>query len=221
MHEGNDGGAGVRDQFDNRAQSSVHAPGVAEVGRPSEGVQPDPDHRPSTGPVTAGRAGFGTVVLDPPWSFDNKGSRAAADNHYQTVPSRLLHRIPLEDWMADTSAMFMWTTDSHIEEALALMKIYGFNYKQMLHWIKIKENRLQVGMGNYMRHVSETCLFGTRGKVKVKRHDVPAVIFAPRTEHSTKPAAIYQLAEYLCEGPYLEMFARERRPGWTSWGNEV
>jgi N6-adenosine-specific RNA methylase IME4 len=175
------------------------------------GVDPRPDPR------------FGVVVCDPPWEFNNKGSRAAAVNHYNTVPSRFLHRLPVEDWCRDDAAIFLWTTDSHIKEALALMEFWDFNYKQVIPWIKMNgEGRVQIGMGNYFRHVSELCLFGTRGKVKVSRKDIPAVIFSPRTEHSTKPDAIYQLAEVAFPGvPMLEMFQRTARPGWIGWGNEA
>jgi N6-adenosine-specific RNA methylase IME4 len=163
------------------------------------------------------------VVADPGWSFNNKASRATADNHYTTMPTRYFYRIPIEDWVRDNCAMFMWTTDGHLEEALGLMKVWGFTYKQQIPWIKLGDDgKLDIGMGNYFRHVSELCLFGTRGKVKITRRDIPAIIFAPRMEHSAKPKAIYSLAEVALPGvPMLEMFAREWKPGWAAWGNQV
>jgi N6-adenosine-specific RNA methylase IME4 len=145
-------------------------------------------------------------------------------NHYDTVSTRHLYRIPVEDWVRENSAIFMWTTDAHVVDAIELMKFWGFAYKQMITWVKMHEDGrgVQIGMGNYFRHVTETCLFGTKGRVKIARRDIPAVIFAPRTEHSTKPDAIYQLAEVAFPGvPMLEMFARTARPSWTPWGLEA
>lgn len=164
---------------------------------------------------------FKTAVIDPPWSFDNKASRATADNHYETIPTRHLYRFPIEDWMADDSSMWLWTTAAHLESALDLMKKWGFVYKQNVVWVKVNNEKVQLGLGNYMRHAHELCLFGTKGKPKILRHDVPSVFWAPRQEHSKKPECFQDMIETFVEGPYLECFGRRQRPNWTVWGNQA
>jgi N6-adenosine-specific RNA methylase IME4 len=78
-----------------------------------------------------------------------------------------------------------------------------------------------VGMGYWTRANSEACLLATRGKPKRLNADVRQGIIAPRREHSRKPDGIHARIERLVAGPYCELFARERRPGWDAWGNEV
>ena len=51
--------------------------------------------------------------------------------------------------------------------------------------------------------------------------NVRKLIVSPRREHSRKPDEVYERIEALCEGPYLEMFARFARPGWDRWGTEA
>jgi N6-adenosine-specific RNA methylase IME4 len=51
--------------------------------------------------------------------------------------------------------------------------------------------------------------------------DVRQAIIAPRREHSRKPDGIYERIERLVAGPYLELFARQKRPDWDCWGNET
>ena len=76
-------------------------------------------------------------------------------------------------------------------------------------------------MGYWTRANSEVCLLATKGNPKRINADVRQVIQAPLREHSRKPECIYERIERLVDGPYLELFARNRRDGWTSWGNEV
>jgi N6-adenosine-specific RNA methylase IME4 len=83
------------------------------------------------------------------------------------------------------------------------------------------EARIQIGMGHSFRNVTEHLIFAVRGKLDVKRHDVPSVLFAPRREHSEKPDEAYELVESMSPGPYLELFARRPWKGWSAWGNEV
>jgi N6-adenosine-specific RNA methylase IME4 len=80
---------------------------------------------------------------------------------------------------------------------------------------------VQVGLGYWTRSNSEVCLLATRGKPKRINADVRQGIIAPRREHSRKPDCVHERIERLVAGPYLELFARQRRPGWDCWGNEV
>lgn len=87
----------------------------------------------------------------------------------------------------------------------------------------LNKDGLQFGMGHYTRGVTEHVILATKGTATklVKTKSVRNVIFAPRTTHSAKPPEMYELIERLFYGPYLELFARERRPDWTSWGLEL
>jgi len=163
---------------------------------------------------------FGTIVADCPWQFSNRASRAAAENHYPTMTTREITRLPVEDWAAPNSCLYLWTTDAHLDDAMAVINAWGFAYKMTLVWVKMNGS-LQLGLGNYFRHAHELVLFGTRGKPETRDHALPSVFFAPRTKHSAKPEVLQDMAEKLSPGPYLEMFARRQRPGWTAWGNEI
>ena len=81
--------------------------------------------------------------------------------------------------------------------------------------------RGQMGCGYWTRANSEVALLATRGKPKRLNADVRQAILEPRREHSRKPECQYERIERLVAGPYLELFARNTRPGWDSWGNEV
>ena len=80
------------------------------------------------------------------------------------------------------------------------------------------ENSFFTGLGFWTRANPEMCLLATRGKPKRKSAGVKKLVVAPRREHSRKPDEVYDRIEALCDGPYLEMFARHSRPGWDSWG---
>ena len=107
-------------------------------------------------------------------------------------------------------------TNNHLIDGLKLMEILGFKYKTNLVWVKDR-----FGLGQYFRGQHEICLFGVRGRLPAKVKNIPTVIFEKRTIHSKKPEEIYEIIEKVSEGPYLEMFARNRRDNWDSWGNEI
>lgn len=121
---------------------------------------------------------------------------------------------------AEDAHLFMWVTNSFLPDGLWLMSALGFRFVTNVVWVK--EGRL--GLGQYFRGQHELLLFGTRGRgaaVRTARRDLPSVIVAPRGAHSQKPEDAYKLIEARSHGPYLEMFARQPRCGWDSWGNEV
>ncbi len=165
---------------------------------------------------------FASILADPPWRFGNTASRASAENHYPTMPTRQLIRMPVEDWAANDAVLWLWTTDAHLPDALQVMAAWGFAYKQTVTWVKQKQGGpLQIGLGNYLRHCHELLLLGTRGKPVRLRADLPSVIIAPRGEHSAKPIQMHSLAMAFSAGPYLEIFARRQVQGWHAAGNEV
>lgn len=168
------------------------------------------------------------VLCDPPWSFrtySDKGKGRSAEKHYNCLSFDDLCAMKIP--AADDSCLFMWTTDPMLPRALNLMEVWGFAYKTVAFtWVKgfqtsSGDNCWFTGMGYWTRANPEMCLLGTRGKPKRINADVRQLIVAPRREHSRKPDEIYERIERLVDGPYLEMFARQTRPGWDSWGDEV
>lgn len=91
------------------------------------------------------------------------------------------------------------------------------------HGTGMQPDGIEIGLGQYMRMSHELLLLGTRGKAMVPEPEdrLPSVTVAPRGRHSAKPQAAYDVIERVSPGPRLEMFAREPREGWATWGNEV
>lgn len=175
---------------------------------------------------------FGAILADPPWRFEvwsGKGTARSADNHYNTMTMREIARLPVEDLAAEDCALFMWACWPSIHDALKIIDAWGFSYKTCaFSWMKADPYRLFAdeatpfaGMGYWTRANTEPCLLATRGKPKRVNADVRQGIIAPRQEHSRKPDEIHERIERLVGGPYLELFARRPREGWTVWGNEV
>ena len=139
--------------------------------------------------------------------------------------------LPVTDVAADDAVLFLWVTWPTLLQATALIEAWGFAYKTCAFcWVKAKATQIdlfrddmdgQVGLGYWTRANSEGCLLATKGKPKRLNADVRQAILEPRREHSRKPDCTYQRIERLVAGPYLELFARTQRPGWTAWGNEV
>jgi N6-adenosine-specific RNA methylase IME4 len=157
---------------------------------------------------------FPTIVIDPPWRYDNVATRGAAEDHYPTMSQDELLAMVLP--AAPDAHLYLWVTNSFIDDGFDLMRAWGFTYKTCLTWCKP-----QIGMGNYFRSTTEHVLFGVRGKQPTLRNDVPTHFVADRRRHSQKPESFYDLVESCSPGPYLEMFARRERIGWNAWGNEL
>jgi len=92
-------------------------------------------------------------------------------------------------------------------------------------WYKIRKDGGPDGrgVGFYFRNVTELILFGIRGSIRTLqpgRRQVN-IIRSRKEEHSRKPQESYRVMEQCSPGPYLELFARERRAGWTQWGDQV
>lgn len=181
---------------------------------------------------------FGCILADPPWSFLTYGKQRTtphrtAEDHYVTMTADDLRDMSVETVAAKNCALFMWVVDSHLDEAIELGKAWGFEFKTIAFiWCKTTQRAKQfgffppetvhrIGMGYWTRKQAEVCLLFTRGKVKRLGKGVRQIIEAPRREHSRKPDETHARIEALVAGPYLEMFAREPRPGWTVWGNET
>lgn len=185
---------------------------------------------------------FRAILADPPWGFNlwwggrsNKTpagvpSRATVP-HYQVMREDELNALPVEELAADDCVLFLWTCWPVMEWAFRTIKAWGFQYKTCgFCWVKAHAGQLEMfdeeipahmTLGYWTRSNSEVCLLATRGKPKRRATDVKQAIIAPKREHSRKPEGIHERIERLVPGPYLELFARAERPGWTAWGNET
>jgi N6-adenosine-specific RNA methylase IME4 len=155
-------------------------------------------------------------MADPPWEYDLP-LRGSPDMHYGTITLDQLSVLKVPS--SENAILFLWATNPKLQEALAVMKAWGFEYKTNLVWVKDK-----IGNGYYFRGQHELLLVGKKGAMPVPTEETrpSSVLNAPRGEHSEKPQEVYSLIERMYPNrKYLELFARKKREGWTSWGNEV
>ena len=165
---------------------------------------------------------FTTILADPPWDWDDEGDvnqmgRAKPD--YATIPIDRLMKMKVVE-MADTDAhLYLWVTNRSLPKAFALLEAWGFRYVTMLTWPKPSP-----GMGNYFRGQTEHILFGVCGSLRLKHKNKSTLL--PKWKrgkggHSSKPVEIYKFIESCSPGPYLELFSRTKREGWTAWGADA
>ena len=164
---------------------------------------------------------FTTLLMDPPWRFDEAGpgARSSADSKYPTMSLEEIADLELPR-MAPGAHLYFWCPTQFLVPAHEIVEGYGFQVRSVLAWTK--PNGL--GVGRYFRGGWEPCLFATRGDLQLKVKNQAAWFEAPRTKHSSKPANfITDIVERCSPGPYVEMFARnpERRKDWTYWGYEA
>lgn len=176
------------------------------------------------GPLPPGP--FATILCDPPWAFKTYAGAhvpTLAENPYTTMDAVALRALPVNLISSSDCALFMWIVGAHLPEALELGAAWGFTYRtDAFIWIKSRQDYDPVpGMGYWTRKGAETCLLFTRGHPPRLSKAVAQVIHCPRGQHSAKPDVTYERIEALVGGPRLELFARSRRPGWTSWGDQV
>jgi N6-adenosine-specific RNA methylase IME4 len=170
---------------------------------------------------------FPVIYADPPWEFkvySGKGKQRSAERYYDTSSVEAIKALPIGKLAAKDCVLCMWAVSPELPGALEVIKAWGFEYKTIgFGWVK--QNRggegLFTGMGYWTRANLECCLLASRGAPMRLAMDVHQVVTAPIGEHSAKPQEVRSRIQRLLAGPYLELFAREATPGWTSWGNEL
>lgn len=168
---------------------------------------------------------FRVLLADPPWQFGDTlpGDARGADKHYPTMSLAEICTFPLPP-LEDDAALVIWRVGSMQHEALAVARAWGFSPPTSeIVWIKTTDDgkKIRIGMGRTVRNAHEVALICRRGRPVRRGADVPSVFMAPRARHSAKPDRFYSLVERLYAGPYVELFARVERPGWTTYGNEL
>ena len=170
--------------------------------------------------------GYNVILCDPPWKFENYSEKGEAKNptaHYGCMSVDEMAALPVDQLARGDCAMIMWATAPMLPDALRLMSAWRFTFKTAGAWAKQSRTgtKLAFGTGYIFRSAAEFYLVGTIGEPKTRSRSIRNLILAPVREHSRKPDQIYADVEALFDGPYVELFARTRRPGWSSWGNET
>jgi len=173
---------------------------------------------------------FRTILADPPWRFSNRTGKMAPEhkrlNRYATMTYEDISELPVFSICEETAHLYLWVPNALLPEGLKVMKAWGFEYKANIVWHKIRKDGGPDGrgVGFYFRNTTELILFGTRGKnvrtLSPGRTQVN-IIRTMKREHSRKPDEQYDIIEACSPGPYIELFARGRRPGWKTWGNQA
>jgi N6-adenosine-specific RNA methylase IME4 len=201
---------------------------------------PDP---PPESPLLAGlpRSHFACVLADPPWFFRTRTdfvSKRDPRHHYKggVMSIKDIAALPVGDVASPDAHLFLWVTGPVLEQAFGVIKAWGFRYSGIAFtWVKLKKSHdphqlrilptadgdFHVGLGFTTRKNAEFCLLARRGNAKRIAKNIRELIIAPRREHSRKPDEVHPRIERYAAGPYLELFGRQQREGWTVRGDEA
>jgi N6-adenosine-specific RNA methylase IME4 len=167
------------------------------------------------------------IHMDPPLAFrtySSRGEGRTPQHHYSCLAIEILAGMPVANCAADDCYLFLWVPLRSVYLVKPLMEGWGFNFSgSAFAWAKRTklDTGWHFGSGYTTRHNAEICWLGRRGSPRRRSAAVRELIVAPVREHSRKPDEVYQRIEELTEGPYLDLFARQQRPGWCCWGDEL
>jgi N6-adenosine-specific RNA methylase IME4 len=178
--------------------------------------------------------GFSTIVADPPWDVKagpppsgdgekwgrpNGGNGGASRPlKYNTMTVEEIAAMPVKEKANDDAHLYIWTINAYVRETYDIARAWGFEPSTMLYWLK---SPMGIGLGGAFSLCVEPILFCRRGKLAAKKRLDRNWWNWPRGRHSAKPEEFQTIVESVSPGPYLELFARRERPGWTTWGNEA
>ncbi|EBW6823754.1 DNA methyltransferase [Salmonella enterica subsp. enterica serovar Tennessee] len=190
------------------------------------------------------------IYVDPPWQYGNKISNGAAENHYSTMSLAEIKRLPVWELAAENAVLAMWYTGTHNQEAIELAEAWGFTVRTMkgFTWVKLNQNaelrinkvlaeggvtdfhdfldllnaETRMNGGNHTRANTEDLLIATRGSGLERKHaGIKQVVYSQIGAHSEKPWEVrHRLERLYGDVSRIELFARDRWPGWDRWGNE-
>lgn len=186
------------------------------------------------------REKFRCIVADCPWSYggtpqfqpEGEDKFRAVRQRYPTMKLADILALPVADLAADECVMLFWATAPLLPEALQVVNAWGFEYVSKIPWIKLTDEprrtltgevefKPQYGTGFWGRGCSEDVLICRRGRPKPPKQVAGSLLLLSENfGHSKKVNNLYEYAEYF-PGPYLELFARTPRDGWTSMGNGI
>lgn len=181
------------------------------------------------GPLPSTPGGYHTIMADPPWRFRNRGGKVSPEHvrlmRYRTMALDDIKAMHVADTAAQNAHLYLWVPNALLPDGIAVMEAWGFRYVTNLVWAKRRKDGGPDGGGTgfYFRNTTELILFGVKGRMRTLapgRRQVN-IIETRKREHSRKPDEQYELIESCSPGPYLELFARHQRDGWTAWGDEI
>lgn len=170
---------------------------------------------------------YDIIYADPPWSYrtwNAKGGHKSASAHYNTMDLKAICDLDVNRIASDNCILFLWATYPNLQEALDVVRAWGFTYKTVgFTWVKrYKGGSLFCGLGYYTRSNAEICLIATKGKPKRVSCKVMQAIITVREAHSKKPDEVRdRIVELMGDKPRIELFAREEHFGWDAIGNEL
>lgn len=175
---------------------------------------------------------FRCIVADPPWRIDlNRKTPHRCSGHKDGKPwqhknvAQLTYPTMSDDEIAalrppiaEEAHLYLWTVNAKVEAAYRVAREWGFRPSSLLTWVKTP---MGIGLGGTYCNTTEFCLFARRGTLAATKRVETTWWHWKRGPHSKKPEAFQTMVEQVSPGPYLELFARRKRPGWASWGNEI
>lgn len=181
---------------------------------------------------------YGVIMADPPWLFENwsaSGEGRNATQHYDCMPTGEIMDLPVGHIANKDCVLLLWGTSPMLLDALDVMTAWGFEYRgKAFCWAKqtkqavrnpvmpISDNsNWRMNNGYSTRSNTEDCWLGVTGNPERLHKGVRELIVAPMREHSRKPDEAFERAQALYRGPYIELFSRQSRVGWDSFGNEA
>lgn len=160
---------------------------------------------------------YRTLVADPPWRYTHASANNRAQPMYDTMTLGELVELPVHELADDDAHLWPWVTNAFMEHGHRLARAWGFTPFNIVTWCKKGP-----GVGYYVRTNTEHVLLCSRGRPAVPESKAMSSWFEwPRTKHSVKPDAFFDLVEQVSPGPYLELFSRRARMGWDHWGDEA
>lgn len=179
---------------------------------------------------------FPTIIADPPWLYGNFSNKAhgAAKGHYNSETVETICKVPVAKWARKDSILFLWATLPKLDQAIDVMRAWGFSLVTSVPWTKTvpAAGDIKRGIGFWFYSTSEILLVCRKGKAKAPKQTgadkqmglltgEPPTFYAKLGPHSRKPLSLIEWIEAYFPGPYLELYARTTRPGWTCWGLET
>jgi N6-adenosine-specific RNA methylase IME4 len=169
-------------------------------------------------PLPAPKGPYRVIVVDPPWQYEKRSEDIThrGRNPYPDMSTDAICALPVSTLAEPDAILWLWTTNAFMRDAFRCLDAWGFREKTILTWVKDR-----MGTGDWLRGKTEHALLAVRGRPLVMLTNQTTELRAPLREHSRKPDEFFALVDALCPGTKLEMFARETRAGWGSWGAET
>lgn len=172
------------------------------------------------GPLDLPDGVYDLIYADPPWRYDFPVTASREiENQYPTLTMPEIAALDVASIAAKDAVLLMWVTAPKLPEGLQVAERWGFDYRTCAVW-----DKELMGMGHWFRGTHELLFVCVRGEPATPPDSVlvSSMIRERRGAHSAKPERAYEILEsYYPHARRVELFARQQRPGWTTWGNEM